>query len=401
MDTQMWGPIVWDVLAAIARACDDLEPDWINLVPGWPNLAPYSLDRLQATLDAIAARQQMEGVRARAMRAFVLLAYALKYVLPCIFCRNSYVHFIEVIAPAEFVCGSNEAALLRVVAASRVASSSPPVGHGVHDRDHACRENVLATPVAYRTTDVCAVTDSARDSVLDRCVQNALSFGSASCGTVVTPTCSFRPNGRYDTRGGNIGEDENDEEGDDRQWAAPEITASRSVMPVGAVGTLDAFAQTRGTLLDWVWITHDRVNRKLGVNNVFTRRRFRKRMRITSSLLHPSAVWDLITIIALNYPQDPGQGDTKPDPQRQDKCCAHAVLLSALTVLLPLVPDLGSLAPYVDPQRAIGAGALVSRTPFLNWVRSEKRRWMHETGVDRGVCARMLAAESAYIASVA
>lgn len=119
------------------------------------------------------------------------------------------------------------------------------------------------------------------------------------------------------------------------------------------------------TLVDWVWIMHDRVNRKLGVKNMLTRRRFRKRLRVTAALVHPSAVWDMVTIIALNYPTD-GLDRTVAtcDPEQRAKRAGHVVFLDALARLLPLVPDLGSLAPYVDPRSALRTGASLRVTPL-------------------------------------
>lgn len=265
MDTQMWGPLVWDLLAVAGRAVDDMPAD-----------------------PASAA----DGPRRRATRAFVLLAYSLRHVLPCSFCRTSYRHYIEDTPPAEFVDGSDEAARVRALGVA-----------------------------------------------------------------------------------------------------------------------VDAAAPRHHTLVDWVWLVHDRVNRKLGVRNMLTRPRFRKRLRVTAALVHPSAVWDLLTIVALNYPVEGmdtlnaasavSADGAQCDPEQRAKRTGHAVFLDALSRLLPLVPDLGSVAPYVDPRRALLAGALVARAPFVSWVRAEKRAWMRGVGADPALCARMIAAERAYMASVA
>ncbi|AGO84071.1 hypothetical protein psal_cds_386 [Pandoravirus salinus] len=283
MDTQMWGPLVWDFMAVAARACDDLDPD------------PPEAGR--------------DGPRQRATRAFVLLAYSLRHVLPCSFCRTSYCHYIEDVPPGEFVLGSDEAARAR----------RP---HGVGDRTAGA-----AVPRTGRMTAAAAPSDASGDLVP----------------------------------------------------RAP-------------------------TLVDWVWIMHDRVNRKLGVKNMLTRRRFRKRLRVTAALVHPSAVWDMVTIIALNYPTD-GLGRVAAtaacDPEQRAKRTGHVVFLDALARLLPLVPDLGSLAPYVNPRSALYAGALAAREPFVAWVRRGKRAWLRDVGADAALCARMLAAERAYMASVA
>nr|UDO47642.1 hypothetical protein [Pandoravirus massiliensis] len=262
----MWGPLVWDLLAVTGRAVDDMDAD-----------PPDTAD----------------GPRHRATRAFVLLAYSLRHVLPCSFCRTSYRHYIEDTPPAEFVDGSDEAARMR---AAGVASDA-------------------SAPRAY-------------------------------------------------------------------------------------------------TLVDWVWLVHDRVNRKLGVRNMLTRPRFRKRLRVTAALVHPSAVWDLITIVALNYPAEDiaipdafsvvkNDVSVDCDPEQRAKRTGHVVFLDALCRLLPLVPDLGSVAPYIDSRRALLAGALTARGPFVAWVRAEKRAWMRGVGADPALCARMLAAERAYMASVA
>lgn len=264
MDTQMWGPLVWDLLAVTGRAVDDMPADL-------PSVG--------------------DGPRCRATRAFVLLAYSLRHVLPCSFCRTSYRHYIEDTPPAEFVDGSDEAARMRALGAA-----------------------------------------------------------------------------------------------------------------------VDEAAPRRYTLVDWVWLVHDRVNRKLGVRNMLTRPRFRKRLRVTAALVHPSAVWDLLTIVALNYPtEDMGApstvgtvpGGVECDPEQRAKRTGHVVFLDALCRLLPLVPDLGSVAPYIDSRRALLAGALASRGPFVSWMRTEKRAWMRGVGADPALCARMLAAERAYMASVA
>lgn len=255
----MWGPLVWDLMAVTARACDDLDPD-----PPGPDVG---------------------GPRRQATRAFVLLAYSLRHVLPCSFCRTSYRHYIEDTPPGEFVVGSDEAARARSLGACRPAGDQVPRVH---------------------------------------------------------------------------------------------------------------------TLVDWVWVMHDRVNRKLGVRNMLTRRRFRKRLRVTAALVHPSAVWDMLTIVALNYPNE-GLDATAAarDPEQRAKRAGHVVFLDAVARLLPLVPDLGSLAPYVDPRRALLAGALAARDPFVAWVRTEKRAWLRDVGADAALCARMLDAERAYMASVA
>lgn len=265
----MWGPLVWDLLALTARACDDLPPD---------------------------PPERRMGPRRHATRAFVMLAYALRHVLPCSFCRTSYRHYIEDTPPAEFVVGSDEAA----VAA-----------------------------------------------------------------------------------------------------AAESFCADDGVDEAGAVyrSQIEAADRAPPTLLDWVWIMHDRVNCKLGVSNMLTRRRFRKRMRVTTALMHPADVWDMLTIVALNYVVEP-PSDAE-DPEQHAKRTGHAVFLGALERLLPLVPDLGTLSPYVEPRRALAVGALSTRALMVAWVRAEKRRWMRDTGADQALCARMLAAESAYMASVA
>jgi hypothetical protein len=265
MDTQMWGPLVWDILAAAARAYDALPPD----------AGP-------------------DGSRARARRAFLMLAYSLRQVLPCSFCRNSYRHYIEEIPPAEFADMSDEAARARAA-------------------------------------------------------------------------------------------------GD----AATEAAARRA-----------------GTLVDWVWTVHDRVNRKLAVVNMLTRPRFRKRMRVTSFIVHPAVVWDLLTIVALNYPDLPapprppvdggGSGDVlDPRAEWEGKRAGHAVFLAALERVLPAVPDLDTVAPYIGPVDALRSGALVHRRAFVAWVCARKRRWMRDARVSEAVRARMIAAERAYIASVA
>ncbi|AVK75930.1 Sulfhydryl oxidase [Pandoravirus neocaledonia] len=264
MDTQMWGPLVWDLLAVAGRAVDDMPVDPTGAV---------------------------DGPRRRATRAFVLLAYSLRHVLPCSFCRTSYRHYIEDTPPAEFVDGSDEAARARALG------------------------------------------------------------------------------------------------------AAPDGAPLR-----------------RYTLVDWVWLVHDRVNRKLGVRNMLTRPRFRKRLRVTAALVHPSAVWDLLTIVALNYPVEEvgavvtgasGAAPARDPDEQRAKRTGHVVFLDALSRLLPLVPDLGSVAPYIDPRRALLTGALVARDPFVSWVRTEKRAWMRDVGADSALCARMVAAERAYMASVA
>nr|UMO78791.1 hypothetical protein [Pandoravirus belohorizontensis] len=278
MDTQMWGPLVWDLMAVAARAVDDLAPD---------------------PPEAGAA-----GPRHRATRAFVLLAYSLRHVLPCSFCRTSYCHYIEDTPPGDFVAGSDEAARAR---------------HRCGPHDRADRSAPAVAP----------------------------SLGVGSSGDVV---------------------------------------------PRAA------------TLVDWVWIMHDRVNRKLGVRNMLTRRRFRKRLRVTAALVHPSAVWDMVTIIALNYPVgglDQTAAAATCDAEQRAKRAGHVVFLDALTRLLPLVPDLGSVAPYVDPRGALCAGALVARDAFVAWVRLGKRAWLRDVGADAALCARMLGAEAAYMASVA
>ncbi|BCU03721.1 hypothetical protein [Pandoravirus japonicus] len=282
MDTQMWGPLVWDLMAVTARAVDDLDPDPPEAGAGGP--------------------------RHRATRAFVLLAYSLRHVLPCSFCRTSYCHYIEDTPPGEFVIGSDEA----------VRARHP---RGPHDRRD--RAAPLVAPCA------------------------AVVLGTAASGDTVP--------------------------------RAP-------------------------TLVDWVWIMHDRVNRKLGVRNMLTRRRFRKRLRVTAALVHPSAVWDMVTIIALNYPAggfDRTAAAATCDAEQRAKRAGHVVFLDALARLLPLVPDLGSVAPYVDPRDALRAGALVARDAFVTWVRLGKRAWLRDVGADAALCARMLDAEAAYMASIA
>ncbi|QBZ80982.1 hypothetical protein pclt_cds_383 [Pandoravirus celtis] len=292
MDTQMWGPLVWDFMAVAARACDDLDPD--------------------------PPEAGTDGPRHRATRAFVLLAYSLRHVLPCSFCRTSYCHFIEDMPPGEFVVGSDETARARQLWG---ASDCTPVS---------------AVPTVGRMTSP-----------------------------------HLRGTGRVMT-------------------AAVSTGASGDVVP------------RVSTLVDWVWIMHDRVNRKLGVRNMLTRRRFRKRLRVTAALVHPSAVWDMVTIIALNYPTDGlDRAAATCDPEQRAKRAGHVVFLDALARLLPLVPDLGSLAPYVDPRSALRAGALVARDPFVAWVRLGKRAWLRDVGADAALCTRMLAAERAYMASVA
>jgi hypothetical protein len=285
MDTQMWGPLVWDFMAVAARACDDLDPDPID------------------TCNA-----DDGGPRQKATRAFVLLAYSLRHVLPCSFCRTSYRHFIEDTPPGEFVQGSDEVARAR--------------SHGNSDQQAMGR------------------------------------------------IASMRGRNRQPI--------------DERADLVPRVP----------------------TLVDWVWIMHDRVNRKLGVRNMLTRRRFRKRLRVTAALMHPSAVWDMITIIALNYPTDRMDAitATSATPQhieQRAKRTGHVVFLDALAGLLPLIPDLGTLAPHVDPRRALCAGALAARGPFVAWVQAEKRAWLRNVGANSALRGRMLAAERAYISSVA
>lgn len=420
MDTQMWGPLVWDTLAVIARACDDLPPDPPELEPDWQrynvvDLVPDSRHRWsrhpQAASDhradlepgsfdlapVLGGMEQSgawlgpcrgSGPRATAVRAFVMLTHALRHVLPCIFCRTSFGHYIEVTPPDEFVHGSHEAACIR--AAGRYAEAPLASPHCCRVQN-TCVRNVLARPTERRAPDHYALEPWCRANGIERGAADDLA------------TFGF-----------------------DASAVAAVGSRAGGGLPMCAMGTLDAHVQSRGTLIDWVWVMHNRVNSKLGVTNMITRRRFRKRLRVTSFLVHPSAIWDLLTIVALNFPPElqpngaptttttayhsvPPQGQTlhqqaaarSPEAQRHEKCAAHAVFLQAFAVLLPLVPDLGSIAPYIDPNRAMASCALASRTPFVQWIRYEKRRWMRDMNVDRAVCHRMLASEAAYAASVA
>jgi hypothetical protein len=84
--------------------------------------------------------------------------------------------------------------------------------------------------------------------------------------------------------------------------------------------------------------------------------------------------WDLMIVLASNYPNDP-----KGDVEWADKKRAYFVMLSALTRLLCFVPTMCSIGPYIDPTE-LSPSDVSSRANFCEWVSRRRIDW----AVDRG-----------------
>jgi hypothetical protein len=344
MDTQLFGDLLWNTLAVISRECD------------------------QITKCGLPCATEV-------VRFFVLLAYALQHVMPCVFCRTSYQHYLADLPPDAFV-------------GWWTCPGSPS----------------------------CAVSQQAGNGRRRKAKRHA-------------PCDTPRPSGHEWSAQEEEEQEENQENQENQEEEEEEVVVEGKKVRASS-------------LQDWVWHMHDRVNAKLGIESMMTKRRFRKKMRVTSALMHPAGVWDLLTIIALNYPvtddtreeasaaqsneeverrtsasrghcetdatawlADRFSGPPRHPPrtisERTRRCAAHAVFLQALAVLLEHVPDLGTIARHISPDDAIRSGAFATRDALVGWVCARKRAWMRENQVHASVCARMIDAERAYIASLA
>ncbi len=86
IDAVLWGPPLWDILSSLARAVDD------------------------EGCGTAAVKKRGEGDAEKSARErFCQLAYSLRYVLPCAYCRESYRGFIARLPPEPFLdgCGTS------------------------------------------------------------------------------------------------------------------------------------------------------------------------------------------------------------------------------------------------------------------------------------------------------
>jgi hypothetical protein len=258
MDAMMWGTLLWNLLSAIAT-------------------------RLDAASD-----------KADAVAAFEQLAYSLRYVLPCSYCRQSYREYVSRLPPPD---GSDE-------------------------------------------------SDDA-----------AISYDDGDDGE--------KWDGERSTGGGVSGSDSGAEEAacSDEAHLHPALA--------------------------WVWRMHNLVNGKLRRPDPLTLEKFVKRSRVWTSFIYPQQLWDLVLILALNYPKR----DTE---ERDEKRSGYRVFFRALAALCALDPWLESVGAFLAPAgdsddgRCDGTGCSwrprsqdewSSRAAFIGWVSQMRMRWARSQGM--------------------
>lgn len=173
-------------------------------------------------------------------------------------------------------------------------------------------------------------------------------------------------------------------------------------------------------LLEWIWHIHDKVNRKLCVVPPISYEKFTKRARLWSTFVSPTQVWDVVTIIAHNYPRLPS---AQEDAEFGRKRYAYWVFFYALSRLAAETPFLVPLSSYLSPYggtrwktsdahaygkkrpcipviEAWSSASTSDRDAFVSLIRSRKRSWATDCGISAEQWEAIEDAERALLASL-
>lgn len=129
-------------------------------------------------------------------------------------------------------------------------------------------------------------------------------------------------------------------------------------------------------LVEWEWKVHNEVNMKLERTCGLSLEKFQKRMMVWTTFMDPMQLWDVITVLSLNYPKLENKHE---DREFLAKRAAYHVFFQTLSKLLPHVTGLRTLASYVSPENWT-ADDTRDRSEFFHMISSLKVKWARETG---------------------
>ncbi len=181
------------------------------------------------------------------------------------------------------------------------------------------------------------------------------------------------------------------------RWVIPCVYCRESYrahlddMPAPLRAPEQTTAQWRDALIQWLYLLHARVNAKLGRDTPLTLEQYQVRLRAWSTLLGEHALWDLLVLLACNYPR----ADTRHDDREHvQKRRAYRRCYESLAALLRCVPLLASVAPYLAHAPPL---VLRDRAPFCLWVRTQRRHWLRRFARDAASVHAVLDAERAFL----
>lgn len=134
--------------------------------------------------------------------------------------------------------------------------------------------------------------------------------------------------------------------------------------------------EAEADLTIWLWKVHEEVNKKLDRVSGCSLAKFEKRITVWTSFVDPFQVWDMLTVMALNYPKYERRDE---DKESEPKKYAYYIFFHCLSRLLARIPTLADLETYVSPGAWV-AESLEDRVLFFRMVSSAKFRWAYERG---------------------
>lgn len=137
--------------------------------------------------------------------------------------------------------------------------------------------------------------------------------------------------------------------------------------------------------VEWLWEVKELVNTKLNLPPTLSLVKFRRRILSWSMVIGAPQLWDLLLIIALNYPKNRGEhsiqsGEPDPDPEREKKRFAYLVFLDSLSHCLPKVAFLRDMAPFLSVD-TLSPVDVRDKAEFALWFRRQREAWCVATGL--------------------
>lgn len=132
--------------------------------------------------------------------------------------------------------------------------------------------------------------------------------------------------------------------------------------------------QRQKKFVEWLWSVHCKVNTKLERTQNITLEKYSKRLYVWSSFVDAFSLWDLLTIVVRNYPDD-AEGDV----EYHEKCYSYVTFFSALIVLLSYVPTLRSVG---ESLQTFDVTSCQSRSDAVYKFHRTKEEWFLSNGLD-------------------
>lgn len=185
-------------------------------------------------------------------------------------------------------------------------------------------------------------------------------------------------------------------------------------------------------LVEWLWKIHNCVNHKLDHKCTLGLEKFEKRLLIWTSFVDCYQVWDLLTILSLNYPKSER---AKDDKEFESKRSSYFIFMYALSILLQYVPSLSSMSCFmgfdthvlVQEEKESKPGARLEtdssfepgtrfveskgnrtltwldtsdRIYFYEWIHTQKLNWANNQNKSPAEIQSMVLSERKFISSI-